>query len=86
MESVKREAVVEVLVHKTRAKKNYRALKLSTEQCQTREILGVLAFHFMQNLHLPNIPVQDLFYLSQLTVNVFCIHDLKSNKSAFNSS
>jgi hypothetical protein len=35
----------------------------------------------MQNLPLPNIFVQEVFYLHQLWVNVFCIHDLKNNNT-----
>ena len=36
---------------------------------------------FMQNISFPGIPVQESFYLRQLAVNVFCIHDIKQNKS-----
>jgi hypothetical protein len=36
----------------------------------------------MQNVQIPNIPVQDTFYLRQLTTNIFCIHDLKNNNWA----
>lgn len=35
----------------------------------------------MQNLQLPHIPVQETFYLRQLSVYVFCIHDIKKNKA-----
>lgn len=41
----------------------------------------VLCFDFMQNLSLPNIPVQEIFYKRQLWMNVFSIHDMKTNKS-----
>lgn len=37
----------------------------------------------MQNLMLPVIPIQDTFYLRQLTYNVFNIHNLKSDKAVF---
>lgn len=40
----------------------------------------VLCFDYMQNLPLPNIPVQEIFYMCQLWVNVFSIHDMKTNK------
>ncbi|KAF2892168.1 hypothetical protein ILUMI_14005, partial [Ignelater luminosus] len=36
---------------------------------------------YMQNLMLPCIPIQDTFYLQQLSVNVFNIHDMKTEKS-----
>lgn len=35
----------------------------------------------MSNLPLPNIPVQEIFYMCQLWVNVFCIHDVKTNQA-----
>ena len=35
----------------------------------------------MQNIQIPKIPVQETFYLRQLLVNVFCIHNNKSNKA-----
>lgn len=41
----------------------------------------VISFDYMQNLPLPNIPVQDIFYLRQLWVYVFCVHDVKTNKA-----
>lgn len=37
----------------------------------------------MQNLHLPRIPVQDMFYLRQLTINVFGIHNMKNYTGTF---
>lgn len=37
----------------------------------------------MQNLQLPKIPVQDLFYLRQLTLNAFQIHNMKSGEGMF---
>lgn len=36
---------------------------------------------FMMNVPLPKIPVQELFYVRQLTGYVFCIQDIKQNKS-----
>jgi len=45
------------------------------------EDTSVLCFDYMQNLPLPNIPLQEIFYMRQLWVNVFSIHDLKINKS-----
>lgn len=37
----------------------------------------------MQNMHLPRIPVQEVFYLRQLNFNVFCVHDIKKEKATF---
>jgi len=36
----------------------------------------------MQNIQIPKIPVQELFYLRQLTVSVFCITNIKANTSS----
>ncbi|PSN53375.1 hypothetical protein C0J52_03822 [Blattella germanica] len=37
----------------------------------------------MQNLQLPQIPIQDTFYLRQLSVSVFNVHDLRSGRARF---
>ena len=39
----------------------------------------------MQNLTLPQIPVQEIFYYRQLWIHEFCIHDMKNNKAFFYS-
>ncbi|KAK4879662.1 hypothetical protein RN001_007808 [Aquatica leii] len=81
--SSKRVAVAEKIVHQRRAKKFYSTLKTTTEECQQREDLAAFCFDFMQNLQLPEFPTQDKFYLSQLTVSLFCITNLKTQKSFF---
>lgn len=82
-DAAKRAAVAELLVHKRRAKKFYSSLQQSTEECKNRDEMVPLSFDFMQNVHLPEVPVQDLFYLTQLTVNVFGIHNLKTGQAFF---
>ena len=37
----------------------------------------------MQNLQLLEVSIQELFYLNQLSVNLFCVHDLKRGKVFF---
>jgi len=39
-----------------------------------------ICIDFMGNLLLPIIPVQDLYYYRQLTVNTFGIHNIKCGK------
>lgn len=78
-ENAKRAASAELLIHKRRAKKFYTSMKAASENKD--EDTCCLCFDFMQNLPLPNIPVQEIFYMRQLWVNVFSIHDLKTNKS-----
>lgn len=82
-ENAKKSAEAELVVHKRRAKKFFTVLKNVKKEVQERNDMVGLCFDFMQNAHLPIIPVQDLFYLTQLTVNIFGIHDLESGKSQF---
>lgn len=44
-----------------------------------------IVIDYMQNLPLPHIPVQEIFYLRQLWVFEFCIHNLKTGNAAFYS-
>ena len=46
---------------KRRAKKFYQYLKNAETHCKTNEDVLALSFDYMQNLHLPETPVQDLF-------------------------
>lgn len=39
-----------------------------------------VAFHFMQIISLPNVPVQELFCSHEITVNAFYITNIKENK------
>lgn len=50
---------------------------------QSDEKVGAICIDYMQNLQLPYIPVQETFYYRQLTVSVFCIHNLKDNSATF---
>lgn len=61
----------------------YKKLKDISTVCVNEDKVGAICIDFMQNLQLPNLPVQETFYLRQLTVNVFCIHNLKDNTSVF---
>lgn len=79
----KRVAAAELLVHKRRAGKFYTQLKDSEKRCQENDSVHAIAVDFMQNLPLPHIPVQSIFYLRQLWVNVCCIYDMKTNKAHF---
>lgn len=79
----KRVAAAELLIHRRRAKKFYSSLKESEQKCQDSINTHATAIDYMQNLPLPHIPIQTIFYLRQLWVNVFCIYDLKSKKSSF---
>lgn len=82
-DAAKRAASAELTVHKRRAQKFYTTLKDIKKECQERTDTVGLCFDYMQNVHLPEVPVQDLFYLTQLSVNIFCIHDVGSGKSYY---
>ena len=68
-----------MMVHKRRAKKFYNLQKKVRNLTKKIQEMFALNFDFMQNLHLPGIPVDDVFYLWQLMINVFSIHNLKDN-------
>lgn len=80
-ESAKLAAKADLEVHLRRSRKFYNSLKEIKSHCLKNEDSGAIAFDFMQNLPLPEIPVQEIFYMRQLWVNVFNIHDLKTDKS-----
>lgn len=80
-EAAKRAAVAELAIHIRRSKKFYTALKqeeLDAKENKNTNILAI-SMDFMMNLSLPKVPVQELFYLRQLTINIFCIHNIKRN-------
>lgn len=79
----KRAAEAELSVHKRRAKKFHNKISEIRQLCQTRDDVAALTFDFMQNLPLPHIPIQEIFYLRQLWVNCFGIKNLKTNNTVF---
>lgn len=78
-DNAKRVAAGELIIHKRKAQTCYTGIK--NESKSNDENTVSLCFDYMQNLPLMNIPVQEIFYMRQLWVNVFCIHDLKTGKS-----
>lgn len=71
----------ELQVHKRRSKKFYNELRDTRELCKSDETVCGLVFDFMQNLPLPHIPVQEIFYMRQIWVYAFCVTNLKDNSS-----
>lgn len=80
---VKRSAVAELIVHKRRAKKFYTKLKSVTELSKTDPKVSGVVFDYMQNLPLPAMPVQDMFYLRKMWYYVFNAQDLQTGQSVF---
>lgn len=82
-DTAKRVAVAEKMVHLRRARKFYTKLDEVTNLVTTDDTVFGICIDYMQNLQLPSIPIQEAFYLRQLVVNVFCIHNLKDNSATF---
>lgn len=80
-ETSKLAAKADLEVHLQRSRKFYNSLKKIKSHCLENEDTGAIAFDFMQNLPLPEITVQEIFYMHQLWVNVFNIHDVKTDRS-----
>lgn len=77
----KRVAEAELEVHKRRSRKFYSKMK-SMESLGRDDTAGI-SMDFMQNLPLPHIPVQEVFYYRQLWVNVFNIHNISAGNSMY---
>ncbi|XP_046684222.1 uncharacterized protein LOC124370001 [Homalodisca vitripennis] len=82
-DNAKRTAAAEFVVHKRRAKKFFSKLQEVKELSKAKpEVMGIV-FDFMQNLPLPHLPVQEMFYLRKLWYYVFKIFDLKNDTAVF---
>nr|CAI5832624.1 unnamed protein product [Callosobruchus analis] len=81
--NAKRVATAELIVHKRHAQKFYKKLQNVQKLCQERPDVAGITFDFIQNLPLPNIPVQEIFYFRQLWVYAFEIHNLSDNTGHF---
>lgn len=82
-QNARRAAEAELAVHKRRANKFHNKISEVKELIKTRDDVTAITFDFMQNLPLPCIPVQEMFYLRQLWVNCFGIKNLKTGRSVF---
>ncbi|CAH1107712.1 unnamed protein product [Psylliodes chrysocephalus] len=78
-ENVKLAAQAEMTVHKMRSKNIFIALKNTTDESKASPKTLGFAFEFLQNLPLPQTPVEEIFYLRQLWVNTFCNHNLEDD-------
>nr|XP_018910439.1 PREDICTED: uncharacterized protein LOC109039424 [Bemisia tabaci] len=82
-DAAKKAAIAEKIVHLKRAEKFYLKLNSVKEKCENDPTHFGICMDYMQNLSLPVIPVQETFYLRQLIVNVFDIHELNTGKSIY---
>lgn len=82
-DNAKRVATAEKMVHIKRSQKFYKKIKEIEKLTKSRDDVEGICIDFMQNLPLPHIPVQEVFYMRQLWVFTFGIKSLKSGKSYF---
>lgn len=83
-ETAKWSAVAELIIHKRRTNKFYSAIQNEVTDSKKKVNKNTLAitFDYCSNVSLPKLPVQELYYMRQLTVNIFSIHDVKQNKAS----
>jgi hypothetical protein len=84
-DNAKRVAAAELMVHRRRSKNFYTAMKNVKEKCNNNDDILGLTLAYMQNVPLPDIPMQEMFYYRQLWFFDFCIHNLKTGKAVFYS-
>lgn len=80
-ETAKRVVAAEKIIHARRAKKFYSKKQELLRLYQNDDSVAVISIDYMQNLSLPQVPIQSAFYLRQLTVNCFCIHNEKTGEA-----
>ena len=68
--------------HLRKAQQFYAELRASTDMARGNSNMCCLSFDFEQNLPLPHIPTNDIFYLRQLWLYVFCVHNSCDTTSA----
>ena len=70
--------------HLRRAENFYSSLRTNTILAKENPQIKTISFDFQQNLPLPHIPVGEVFYMRQLWVHVFGIHDCGTNQAIMN--
>lgn len=76
-------AAADMLVHKRRANKFYKKMQIMSTVCESKKDAMAISFDFMQNVPLPALPVQEMFYLRKLWLNVFSVHNFATNEAVF---
>ena len=69
-------------IHLRQAQQFYAELRTSTEMAKQNGNIACFSFDFEQNFPLPHIPTGEIFYLRQIWLYVFGIHDCGNNTSA----
>ncbi len=76
-------AIITKAAHKKLASKFHAKMREIAEKSKTDPTTLGISIDFMSNLSLPLIPVQEAFYLSKLTVNVFAVSNFKTNRTDY---
>ena len=63
--------------HLWRVKNVYSSLRSNTNVAKTNAHIAIVTFDFQQNLPLPHVPVGEVFYMHQLWLYVFGVHNNK---------
>lgn len=67
--------------HLRRAENFYSSLRTNTQLAKLNSHIATVTFDFQQNLPLPHIPVGEVFYLHQLWMYVFGVHECGANQA-----
>ena len=67
--------------HLRRAENFYSSLRTNTHLAKLNPHIATVTFDFQQNLPLPHIPVGEVFYMHQLWLYVFGVHECGANRT-----
>ena len=76
----KRKVQEEKELHLRQAQQFYTELSTSTQMARGNDNIASICFDFEQNFPLPHIPTGEVFYLRQVWLYIFGIHDCGSNR------
>ena len=71
--------------HLRQAENFYASLRTNTRLAKLNAHIATVTFDFQQNLPLPHIPVGEVFYMRQLWLYVFGVHECGSNRASMYS-
>ncbi|KAJ8678397.1 hypothetical protein QAD02_014184 [Eretmocerus hayati] len=80
-DAARKRTELELKQHQEEAAKFYRKLKSDAQN--EDPTVAALCYDYMQNSSVPIIPVQESYYLRQVNVSIFCIHNMKDNTAKF---
>jgi len=80
---IKLSIVQEKEIHQKKAEIFYTDLKQLSFEAKTNAKLEVLSFDYQENMPLPHIPCDDVFYKRQIWSYNFCIFSAKTNQAYF---